>query len=197
MVPAAPPYSARLRSCSARPCQLPGPCSAGRSPVKGLGLGITIQPHQVSKQIWLCLNPPPSPCLPASRQPAEQAARSGCCGPWGWALSSNNDAGVRGGANKPSLCTKICRKDLAASESLLCRGSLSQQLWMKAFAGTEQPLPPIPGDMGHHSQHGQALLGCPEITASPRKRDRGTCLGLTWHQGTLILKSLLLHKCFV
>lgn len=46
MVPAAPPRSAGLSSRSAGHCQLPGSCSAEGIPVKGMGLGIEIPPHQ-------------------------------------------------------------------------------------------------------------------------------------------------------
>lgn len=79
----------------------------------------------------------PNPRLPPGSPWSSGGSRS-----WGQAPSSSSGAGVQGRENKTRLCTTISRKDLAASESLLCRQPLPQQL----FVGTEQPLPPVPAD---------------------------------------------------
>lgn len=154
MVPAAPPYSAGSAPA------LPGSasCQGPALQTGALGRGWGSLSHLIRPQ-----NNSDSQSPSASWEPMERAARSGGSGSWGQAPSSSSGAGVQGGENKTRLCTTISRKDLAASESLLCRQPLPQQV----FVGTEQPLhpsplTPLPVRPGS--------LGCPEITASPQKR---------------------------
>lgn len=97
MVPAAPPRSAGLSSRSTGRCQLPGSCSAEGIPVKGMGLGIDIPPHQgFQANLAVPINPLLIPaCLrPRSLQNEQPALEAG--GLRGQALSSGSDAGVRG-----------------------------------------------------------------------------------------------------